>query len=360
MEPITTRNASRETLELDTSSFFYHSTPGSYSYTWEQSSIYSRIESSAILGQPLEVPEETDNLIVHQSTSRCFNCGDSEHIVSACSLPTNRELIALSRQYYQFYHGTLGPQWQRVHSFESRRQQRLDWLEEFQPGEIRGELLQDALAESNEEWLRTICAWGYPPGWISDVDPRNRVRARIWNEYDCDNDSLEVFEIHGEDDIEGIPILINNDDEEGADREQHGNAVSDNQNEILSGKHSLSKSQEPDIIRNAIPMKRWAQYPSRYFSSDLLFPYAPAIPGLPPPSWDNTSFVNTTAYLCQYYPSFSTPPPPPSVSPPPLPPETLAVPSPAPIPLSESLAYHSLFQISSVVSESDMEFSDSE
>ena len=349
MEPITTRNASREALEQETSSFFYHSTPGSYSYSWEQSSIYSRIESSAILGQPLEVPEETDNLIVHQSTSRCFNCGDPEHKISACPLPTNRELITLSRQYYQFYHGTLGPQWQRIHTFESRRQERLNWLEEFQPGEIRGELLQDALAESNEEWLRTICAWGYPPGWISDVDPRNRVRARIWNEYDCGNDSLEVFEIHGEDGVEAIPIHIN-DGEEGPDREQYGNAVSDNQNENLSGKHSLSNSQESDIIHNTTPMKRWAQYPSRYFSSDLLFPYTPAIPGLPPPSWDNTSFADTTTYLCQHYPSFPTPPPPPSVSPPPLPPGTPSLP---PIPPSEPRA-------PSVGQDSDMEMSDSE
>lgn len=348
MEPITTRNASREALEQETSSFFYHSTPGSYSYSWEQSSIYSRIESSAILGQPLEVPEETDNLIVHQSTSRCFNCGDPEHKISACPLPTNRELITLSRQYYQFYHGTLGPQWQRIHTFESRRQERLNWLEEFQPGEIRGELLQDALAESNEEWLRTICAWGYPPGWISDVDPRNRVRARIWNEYDCGNDSLEVFEIHGEDGVEAIPIHIN-DGEEGPDREQYGNAVSDNQNENLSG-NSLSNSQESDIIHNTTPMKRWAQYPSRYFSSDLLFPYTPAIPGLPPPSWDNTSFADTTTYLCQHYPSFPTPPPPPSVSPPPLPPGTPSLP---PIPPSEPRA-------PSVGQDSDMEMSDSE
>jgi zinc finger CCHC domain-containing protein 8 len=352
MEPITTRNGCKEAfvLELDTSSFFYHSTPGSYSHTWEQSTIYSRIESSAILGQPIDVPEETDNLIP-QDTSRCFNCGDPDHRVSACSLPANRELIALSRQYYQFFHGTSGPQWQRIHTFESRRQQRLNWLEELQPGEIRCDLLQNALAGSNEEWLRNICAWGYPPGWISDEDPRNRVRARIWNEYDCDNDSLEGFEIHGEDDIEAISILNDNAEEDPDWETNDGNAVSDKQDESLSGKQSL----DPDIVHNTTQIKRWAKYPIRYFSSELLFPYTPAAPSLLPPSWDDTSFIDTTAYLYQHYPSSSQPPPPP-VAPPPLPPEPVAV--PPPIPPSEP--YHADSQVSIFGSESDMEVSDSE
>jgi zinc finger CCHC domain-containing protein 8 len=293
------------------------------------------------LGQHLDVSEETDNLILQQGIPRCFNCGDPDHKVSACPLPANRQLIALSRQYYQIFQGSIGPQWQRIHTFESRRQQRLDWLDEFHPGEIRGELLQDALAESNEEWLKTICAWGYPPGWISDDDPRNRVRARIWNEYDCGNDSSEVFEIHGDDDVEAVPILINN----GA--EEDGSAISDNQDEKSLDKQVL----DSESIHNSTPMKRWAKYPIRYFSSDFLFPYTPAKLSLPPPSWDDTSFIDTKAYLCQHDRSFSRPPSP-SGAPPPLPPETpAAVP---PLPLSKQ-HFSSLLD-----SESDMEMSDSE
>ena len=334
MEPSTTsktRNEVEGALEFNTTSFFYHSTPGSYSHSWEQSTIYNRIESSAILGQQSNDSEETETL------SRCFNCGDPKHKVSACSLPANRDVIALSRQYYHFFHGDSEPQWPRIHIFESRRQQRLDWLEAFRPGEIRGELLQFALAGSIE-WLKNICVWGYPPGWFSEIDPRERVKARIWNEYDWDDhDSSEMFEIYREDEVEQISINAEEEPDLGKD---DGNTVLDNhQAEMLSNKQ---------ILRNDIHgtgMKRWARYPNQYFSSELLFVYTPTAPSSLPPSWDDTSFVDTTAYLFQHY--FSSRPPSPSVSPPPLPPTAVPHLPPASEPyLSPS-------------SESDMELSDS-
>lgn len=337
MESAATASPYKESLEKDKHAFFYHSTPGSYSHIWEQFAIYNRFESSSILGQSFHIPQENDDTALQQDSARCFNCGDPDHKVSACPLPANRELISLSRQYYHFFNGSSGP-WQRVHTFESHRQQRLDWLEEFQPGEIRGDLLKSALVGNTEEWLRNICTWGYPPGWISDVDPRELVRAKIWSEYDFDNDSLETFEIHGEDEVEAIVIGHNDaEDDPGLD-DCAGNASSNNQNEVL-----LS------------PITRWAAYPNRYFSTDLLCPHIPTVPSLFPPSWDDTSFVDTTAYLRQHL--LSSTPPPPSISPPPLPPDSpiAGVPS-----LPSSKPYHSHPLSTSIGSESDMELSDSE
>ncbi|OAX41568.1 hypothetical protein K503DRAFT_668029, partial [Rhizopogon vinicolor AM-OR11-026] len=67
----------------------------------------------------------------------CFNCGSPDHTISSCPEPHNRPLIALSRQLFNFLHsdrqtGEPG----RLHIVEAWKQQRLEWLEVFQPGEV--------------------------------------------------------------------------------------------------------------------------------------------------------------------------------------------------------------------------------
>jgi zinc finger CCHC domain-containing protein 8 len=240
----------------------------------------------------------------------------------------------------------------------------LDWLEEFVPGEIRGQLLQSALAESNEEWLKNICAWGYPPGWISMFDPRERVRDRIWNEDDGDKDSLsEDFEIHGEEDavehvsFHGGPIRSSH---------ESGGNVMENKKDVcrddLFSNHILPEDSHSDTRAG-----RWAAYPNSYFSSEFLFQYIKSKPSLPP-SWDDTPFHDTMAYLNQFHvqhdrslpsrSSDSMPPPPPLESPPPLPPifpPRFSSHGPPTLPSSRTpeLPIHSLHEV-----ESDMELSD--
>ena len=329
--------------------FFYHSTPGPYSFTWEQSGIYRRVDCS-VLG---DSDDSSNNAL--QDVPRCFNCGDSEHKVTTCPLPPNRDLIALSRQYHQFFLGN-SPQWKRLHVAESWRQRRLNWLEEFEPGEIRGQQLRSALAENNEEWLKNISAWGYPPGWISKFDPRERVRDRIWSEDDGDRGSLDknsLFEIHGE---EGVVEHVSF---HGASAHENGGNIMENkdvcratQDDLFSIHNHLPEDSHPDI--------RWAAYPNSYFSSEFLFQYIKPKPSLPP-SWDDTPFHDTMAYLNQFHvqytrslPSHSEDPqpPPPLESPPPLPPAFPPRFSSHGLPSSDS-PIHSLDEV-----KSDMELSD--
>lgn len=343
-------------------SFFYHSTPGPYSYAWEQSGIYNRFDCS-VLG---DSSENVDNAL-SQDTSRCFNCGDSEHKLPACSLPLNRDLISLSRQYHQFFHGN-SPQWKRLHVTESWRQQRLTWLEEFEPGEIRGQLLQSALTESNEEWLKNICAWGYPPGWVDKVDPRERVRDRIWSEDDFDKDFLDeitLLEIHGEEHtIEHISLHTTAHFTHDDDKNRSGNMnniIQARQSDRVSTDGHLSVDSHTDI-----PTRRWAVYPNSYFSSEFLFQYSKVNPPTPP-SWDDTSFPDTVAYLNQFHVQYhSSPaslsrdyrPPPPQEAPPPLPPplpSSLFPPGPSSL-LSSRIPGSPIHSLDEV--ESDMELSD--
>ena len=283
--------SSEETVAPYYVPFFYQSTPGPYSYTWEQSSMYHRADCM-VWGETKNPCEDTNDELP-QDTSRCFNCGDPDHKVSACQLPSNRELIALSRQYHQFFHGSL-PQWKRIHSVESWRQQRLDWLESFAPGEIKGQLLRSALTDSREEWLKNICAWGYPPGWISEDDPRERARARIWSEHDADTDSPDMLKIFGEDDtVEEVSFSLNGTDDTGERRENgedDKNALSPN---LLLDKPPANVNSSELSTRT----KRWATYPNSYFSSDFLIPYTPPAVTSAPLAWDDTSFADTAAYL---------------------------------------------------------------
>ncbi|KAF8912121.1 hypothetical protein CPB84DRAFT_1841816 [Gymnopilus junonius] len=330
-----------------------------FHHFWHADGVYTRAQEDILGDDPPGV--ETENQ-PGPDQSRCFNCGDPDHKITECHYRLNRDLIALSRQYYHFFQGTLGSgNWQRVHTAEAWRQQRLNWLEEFEPGKIKGELLKDALRSSDNELLKNISVWGYPLGWLSEVDPRERVRARIWNENDGDIDAeLEhapSFEIHGEDHIETMSF------QDTFQLTEHPSYAS----ESRSNSPSATESSSTDTHSEPATINRWATYPSDYFSSQLLIPYRPPSP---PSPWFR--FEDTSAYLAYHAPrSFAhiSTPPPPSEEPPPLPPLMLLPPPPSttlpPLPtnytpISSQRTSQRVDLDGADLSECDMDLSDSE
>ncbi|TRM65866.1 hypothetical protein BD626DRAFT_555930 [Schizophyllum amplum] len=149
--------------------FFEQDTPGEPCYTF--AGIYVRLTDD-ILG---EEDEDMDSLATssHPSRSRCFNCGSPEHVLATCPNDISRQLVALSRQMHDFYRNSAGSSGSggRLWAIEDWRTQRLNWLAEFQPGE--------ALGPGSHPWLENMMIWGYPPGWYSGEDPRDRVRVLI-------------------------------------------------------------------------------------------------------------------------------------------------------------------------------------
>ncbi|KAF9053011.1 hypothetical protein BJ165DRAFT_1444839 [Panaeolus papilionaceus] len=302
--------------------FIFHASSDLLPFEHEFIGIYQRAHGD-ILGEGEDDGDDNDHADLLNRT-RCFNCGETDHKITECLTPANRDLISLSRQYYQFFQGTFGlGNWQRVHTVEGWRQQRLNWLEDFAPGEIRSELLQDALAFSNDELLKNISAWGYPPGWINKNDPKDLVRQRIWCENDGDvnvllDDDESTFQIHGENSsIEQVSF-------------KDCFSITHHSGDSTSGDSNL---ESPDAsTADCPPVQRWAIYPSTYFSSDLLIPYLPAPRQLrEDDTWANCSFRDTYSYLNQFavsrhfLPNIPPPPsgPPPDIPPPPPPDDPL-------------------------------------
>ncbi|KJA26985.1 hypothetical protein HYPSUDRAFT_212670 [Hypholoma sublateritium FD-334 SS-4] len=312
-ESALSRDAGRDADGYDeiTPLFFYQHSRGDLPAGWEQYGVFERAHVDVLGLAELTPSNEFENI------SRCFNCGDPDHKIPECPMRVNRELVALSRQYYQFYQGSTTA-WKRIHSVEAWRQQRLDWLEEFEPGKIKGELLKGALRDeyaNEEEWLKNISLWGYPRGWVSQKDPRELARARIWNENegdaedDVDHDT--VFEIHGDGDVvetlsfrDAFPIVMHG---------QNLRAPTSSKSCGRSNSLTVTSSSNPPPAAELI---RWAHYPPSYFSSQHLVLYRPPVPR---ETWSSTIFENTEAYLYQFYRA-ARPPPPPSEAPPPLPP----------------------------------------
>jgi len=330
-----------------------------YFNQWESFGIYERTDTY-VLGTEGENEEEEEDPTIQ---SRCFNCGHPDHKVTDCPIRANRELIALSRQYHDFYRSARGlGNSQRFHTVEAWRQQRLDWLEEFEPGTIKGELLKDAISYGNDEWLKNISVWGYPLGWVSHIDPRERVRDRIWNENNGDVEELEAaesFEIHGDEEVVHVELVSF----------KH----SENHEEVMAKRTltpTTSRFPSPSISPStpplcSMPPIRWATYPTSYFSSQALVLYNPPTRS---ESWDSSAFNDTDTYLNQFSASNqSNQPPPPQDEPPPLPP------APPGIGPSQNTLYPSQFASTIVaipiegkqdveqdMSECDMELSDSD
>jgi zinc finger CCHC domain-containing protein 8 len=227
--------------------------------------IYVRA-TEAIIGDE----QHYDSTSLDLGTSRCFNCGSPDHIVSACPTPLNRQLISLSRQFFNFIQSSRGiTDFQRIHIVEEWRQKRLQWVDTFEPGEIRGSLLLDALGSDDGDWLKNMAVWGYPKGWVAVTDPREHVRQLIEKEYaDSWNDDVEdpePFVIFGDDhEVETIYSngincqTLNNDTDSDYDSDTTSSSM----------EASISDLEQNDTT----PTKpiRWAQYPPTQFASHLL------------------------------------------------------------------------------------------
>ncbi|KAJ3483185.1 hypothetical protein NLI96_g6491 [Meripilus lineatus] len=301
------------------------------------------LQSEIIIGEetPLEAPKQA-------ARSSCFNCGSLDHICSNCPEVPDRAVIALSRQMYMFYKED-NLDYRRFFEVEISRQQRLRWLDSFCPGEIRGELLRDALGlRGNDvgehvQWLRHIADWGYPKGWASPVDPKLQMLSRIWgSSFDTDT-------------VDDIFVVVDAEDRPLVEKTFPSNIeLRHTSDEQTQG--DVSTPQKPDSTSSGsspdeCPTLRWAKYPDYYFSSELL----PVYNGIRLPKvgavslsvdvsstftperqalWDKLKAQRLSGRRITDIGNSLLPPPPPT-TPPPLPPSNTKPPPPlsAPPPL---------------------------
>lgn len=214
--------------------------------------IYERC-SPDVLGAEIEGGSSLD-----EAVSRCFNCGSTHHVISSCPAPHNTELIALSRQMYNFFKPSRVIEPMTLSAAAEFKHQRYEWINSFEPGRIRNPSLREALSlhdddvRSNLPWFKNMAVWGYPSGWFSEQDPREQVLQRI------DSLFVEVVDpgkfdhtlsIFGDDaveilDISAWPVC----------KPIHRPEIE----EVHEEQAELGCS------------RRWATYPPTYFASDLL------------------------------------------------------------------------------------------
>lgn len=262
---------------------------------------------------------------------RCFNCGIEGHAVRSCPEPHNHQLIALSRAMYQFHRdlegrtGTAEPE--RIHLVEERRTLRLRWVDHFSPGEIKGDLLREALAlhdgdkGENAAWLSNMLVWGYPKGWIGISDPRRVVRRRIWgastHREDRHEFSFTVFGEGGDDECLLIKPLQKKSTSTANDEDDAGS--------VSSTETLRSRNSSPDPGSDGPVSRRWANYETTLFSSELLPVYSgeplPPMEGdevprtIVSPPTDDTTFTGDRASLWLRLLEQNNAPPPPAKSP---------------------------------------------
>jgi zinc finger CCHC domain-containing protein 8 len=311
----------------------------------------------------------------------CFNCGSPDHTLSSCPEPHNRPLITLSRQLFDFLHadrrmGEPG----RFHVVEALKQQRLEWLELFQPGEVVGPALREALGLQHGDpghhcpWLYNMSRWGYPAGWVGDTNPRDAVRQRILEGFrTVTHDNLSedgdrsFFILSDEQDREVINLTLAT--------LSYPNRGGD-ETPVTDDTSSVNSDLEPP---SSTP-RRWAIYPTTYFSSERLTVYngtpltpstiATARPGSTFTAerkalWDTiisgSHLANTVVPPWRMPRAFQShdenrPPPPPS-TPPPLPPPPPPFPPP---PVHPSLSATFTAPDDPNNSDTDMDLSDDE
>jgi zinc finger CCHC domain-containing protein 8 len=225
--------------------------------------VYERC-SPDILGA--EIEEESS---LNEGVSHCFNCGSTYHFVSSCPTPHNTELIALSRQMYNFFKQSRVTEPMTLSAAAEFKHQRYEWVDSFQPGHVRNPLLREALGLhdddvcSNLPWLENMANWGYPSGWFSEQDPQEQVLQRIDGMFVETVDPGEgdlLLAIFGDDEVEMLDVSASPVRKvprcEETEREQGPReypVILDQARRVESGRS-----------------RRWATYPPTYFSSDLL------------------------------------------------------------------------------------------
>ncbi|KAJ7685688.1 hypothetical protein DFH06DRAFT_1313973 [Mycena polygramma] len=347
-------------LPFFTESFPTHRGP------WEPSGIYTRHSTSDPNDDddihPLGAPRAPSPDPYALAGSKCFNCGDTTHVLSACPLPLDKPLVALSRQIYDFERDRAGDGTPRSLREVAERLERAAWAGAggFVPGKVSPALRRavrwrdwwddrrEAAAEAEEDvgpddgqgydWLENMSLWGYPPGWVAASDPRERMRARIMHERDpMDEDGEEeedVMKIWGESGEEEIVLsgALRTDQDslagEGTDTDTDldTDTDTDETTEDGSGDNEPCKASPTNDNLATPELKRWAHYPGTHFAWERLTvydgsllsqrgqkPMRPREPVRPPPP---------------------PPPPPPSLPPPlpPAPPPSLPPPPPSFVP----------------------------
>ncbi|KAF9227573.1 hypothetical protein BS17DRAFT_877775 [Gyrodon lividus] len=256
----------RRDAELDPSPFIIDTscTLNPLDVSLGHSYLYDKI-TGVVLGQVVDesIPSSEKDL------RRCFNCGSPDHSVASCPEPVDRRLVALSRQLFNFFHPDLvGQEIHRFHIAEGWKQQRLEWLEWYEPGVIRGPLLRDALGLQHEdpgnavEWLRNMTYWGYPPGWVSHQDPGDLVRSRILADTEDED---------GTDADHAFTIFRDSHDDEQVDLNPFSPRRSlHTELDLCSTDHTPTLS----ASCTSAERKRWAIYPNTLFSSETLSVYS--------------------------------------------------------------------------------------
>lgn len=306
----------------------------------------------------LGVQEQDDG-----SGPRCFNCSSPNHILNDCPYARNNDLIYLSRQMFQFFKPEGHPRG-RIHEVEESRKVRLKWLQTFEPGQIKGQLLREALWLRDDdpgedvEWLRNIAIWGYPKGWTGSEDPRVRVWRRVMNEDTPDEGPIKPIEFTiFDEDVETDVVLPPDARTVRAHFVLESDEESDNaRSDTLSDSSSVVEVEHPD---HPPPDHRWAKYPNSYF----LYTKLPIYKGMSLPSVEHVQNPpNPGPSVWEVPLTNSAPPPPPSVPPPPLPPPPSLPPPPPLLPATLTLTTSGSSQnpIEIPDDNSDMDFSDSE
>ncbi|TFY53834.1 hypothetical protein EVG20_g9952 [Dentipellis fragilis] len=174
------------TLEL-TCPFYSDVRGSSYDsldWSWAYSLHFYERHADVILGD-----DSASHDVVDDNVSRCFNCGSTDHLVTSCPNPRDRELIALTRQLYNFFRTERATDAITISAAGDRKSQKLQWIDEFVPGEVRGPDLRDALGLRDGDigndvpWLQNMADWGYPSGWAAREDPRTKIRQMIEDEH---------------------------------------------------------------------------------------------------------------------------------------------------------------------------------
>ncbi|KAJ7355894.1 hypothetical protein DFH08DRAFT_1053542 [Mycena albidolilacea] len=322
--------------------FFTESYPTHHG-AWEPAGLYTRHDPTSDDDiHPLGAPP-LPTVDPYENKSRCFNCSETTHILSACPHPLDKPLIALSRQIYEFERADDGAP--RSLREVAERLARADWAGAsgggFVPGKVSPalrralrwrdwwddsrwsgeevEVEQDAGEDDGQgyDYLGNIALWGYPHGWVAGVDPRERMRARIMHErdpVDSEEEEEEVMKIWGEEGEEEILLS------EAGRHEERPKAGEETDADDTTDGSEEEELHEPNGNPAPPVLTRWAHYPDTHFAWDRLTVY------------DGTLLSQRGRYTPQQPPPTLPPRPPEPAGPPPPPPPLPPPPIPAPPP----------------------------